>query len=468
MAFCNPIRSRMGLKIPSAVMRKAAFVLGFAGALFATGLPASAQGISLLRDTETEQLLRGYEVPLAKAAGLDPTAVHVYLIGDPTVNSFVAGGQNIFIQTGMILFAKTPNELIGVMAHETGHIKAGHLVRGEVGMQKATIPMLLSLVAGLAAMVAGAGEAGMVIMSAGQAVAQAQFTSFTYVQEGTADQIALRLLNATHQSPIGLYNTFQRFASEEAQHDVDYRPDPYAADHPVGQDRLAYLQQEVEASPYRDVKDSPAAMHAYLMMQAKLAGFALPVKEVLDRYPLTDTSEPARYARAMVYLRKPDLQKALDEIQSLIKDEPKNPFFYEVLGQIYMSMARPELSLPAYQRCVDLMPSAPQLRLGLATAQLATEKPELARAALLNLKAASLVENDDVFTWYETAQAYSELNNEPMADLSTAELYYNSGAFPQAARFAGRAQHGLVQGSADWERANDIMSAARASADEQR
>jgi predicted Zn-dependent protease len=458
----------MRLKIPHPMLRQMAFVLGFAASFFAVAVPASAQGIDLLRDTETEQLLRAYEVPLAKAAGLDPTAVHVYLIGDPTVNSFVAEGQNIFIQTGMILYAKNPNELIGVMAHETGHIKAGHLSRDSTGMRNAVIPMLLSLVIGLGAMAAGAGEAGAVIMSAGGAIAQAQFTAFTYVQEGTADQIAVRLLNATHQSPMGLYATFERFAAEEARHAVDYRPDPFAADHPVGQDRLAYLQREVDASPYRDVKDSPAAMHAYLMMQAKLAGFALPVKEVLDRYPLTDASEPARYARAMVYLRKPDLQKALDEIQSLIKDEPKNPFFYEVLGQIYMSMARPELSLPAYQRCVDLMPSAPQLRLGLATAQLATEKPELARAALLNLKAASLVENDDVFTWYETAQAYSELNNEPMADLSTAELYYNSGAFPQAARFAGRAQHGLVQGSADWERANDIMSAARASADEQR
>jgi predicted Zn-dependent protease len=468
LAFRNPIRNHRRLKIPRHTVRQLAFALGFLGGFLALALPASAQGISLLRDTETEQLLRSYEIPLAKAAGLDPTAVHVYLVGDPTVNSFVAGGQNIFIQTGMILFAKTPNELTGVLAHETGHIKAGHLTRGEVGMQKAAIPMLLSLVVGLAAMVAGAGEAGAVIMSAGQAIAQAQFTSFTYVQEGTADQIALQLLNATHQSPMGLYDTFQRFAEVEAQHAIAYRPDPYAADHPVGQDRLAYLQKGVDASPYRDVKDSPAALHAYLMMQAKLAGFVLPVNEVFDRYPLSDTSEPARYARAMAYMRQPNLKKALSDIQSLIADEPRNPFFYEVLGQIYLSMARPEQSLPAYQKCVDLMPSAPQLRLGLATAQLATGRKDLAKAALTNLKAATLVENDDPFTWYETAQAYSELGNEPMANLSTAELYYSNGGFKQAYIFASRAQHGLAQGSADWERANDITMASAASLREQR
>ncbi|HEY5346748.1 MAG TPA: hypothetical protein VIJ72_01040, partial [Rhizomicrobium sp.] len=214
--------------------------------------------------------------------------------------------------------------------------------------------------------------------------------------------------------------------------------------------------------------DSPAAMHAYLMMQAKLAGYSLPVKDVFDRYPASDTSEPARYAHAMADMRKPDLKQALVEIQSLIKDEPKNPFFYEVMGQIYISMARPNLSLPAYQKSVDLLPSAPQLHLGLATAQLATDNPALAGAALTNLKIAANIENDDAFTWFETAQAYSELSNEPMADLSTAELYYNIGDYGKAIAFAGRAQHGLTQGSADWERANDIVSAARASANEQR
>jgi predicted Zn-dependent protease len=195
------------------------------------------------------------------------------------------------------------------------------------------------------------------------------------------------------------------------------------------------------------------------MVQAKLAGFVLPVQEALNRYPVTDTSEPARYARAMIYLRRPNLTGALGEINSLIQDEPNNPYFYEVLGQIYLSMAKPDLAIPAYQKSVDLRPGAPQLRLGLATAQLATDNISLADAALKNLKAASLVENDDVFTWYETAQAYSNLHNEPMANLATAEAYYAAGSTKQAGIFAMRAQRGLAQGMADWERAGDIIGA---------
>jgi predicted Zn-dependent protease len=426
--------------------------------LIGTDLPAFAQGLNILRDTETEEMLKSYEQPLARAAGLQPDAVHVWLLGDPDVNAFVAFGSNMFVLSGIILTVKTPNELIGVMAHETGHIKAGHLIRGNVGMEKATIPMLLSLVVGVAAMIAGAGEAGMVLMGLGQAVAQAQFAQFTRVQESTADQIALQLLLATHQSPQGIYDTFARFASEEAQ--GAYKIDPYAVDHPVGQQRLDDIQGGVDSSPYRDVKDSPAVTHTFEMVQAKLAGFTLPVETALNHYPVSNTSEVARYARTMIYLRQPQLTKALTEVASLIAEEPNNPYFYEVQGQIYLSMARPQDAIPAYQRAVSLKPQAPQLRLALAVAQLATDRPDMSQAALSNLKVASLAENDDVFTWYETAQAYSNLKNLPMANLATAESYYAAGAMQQAVQFAARARRDLPQGTSDWERANDIMGAA--------
>ncbi len=432
------------------LIRKLSFALGFVAAFFAYGVPAYAQNNSqfALRDTESEEMLRSYEMPLARAAGLDLNIVHVYMISD----------LEIFINAGILLWLKKPNELIGVMAHETGHIAAGHLSRMQAGIHAATIPMLLSMLIGVGAMIAGAGEAGMVIMGMGQAVAQAQFMAFTRVQESTADQIAIKLLNATHQSPKGMMDTFQRFASEEAM--SAYKMDPYAVSHPIGQDRVMALQDLADASPYRDVQDPPEVVHTFEMVQAKLAGFMLPVKEVMSRYPVSNNSEPARYARAMAYMRMPNFKAALAEIDSLIRDEPNNPYFYEVRGQIYVSMAKPELGVADYQKCVDLKPSAPQLRLGLATAQLATENPLLAGDALKNLKAASLVENDDPTTWYETAQAYSTLKNEPMANLSTAELYYAVGDMQKAIIFAARARGGLVQGTPDWQQANDIIGAA--------
>jgi predicted Zn-dependent protease len=314
------------------------------------------------------------------------------------------------------------------------------------------------MVVGLAAIIAGAGALAPAIMGIGQSVAMGQFAAFTRVQESTADQIAAKLLLATHQSPKGMYETFQRFANEEAM--SAYKLDKFAVDHPSGQDRVFDLNDMVESSPYREVQDSPESLHTFLMVQAKLGGFVLPVKDALIRWPESDTSEPARYAHTMIYLRQPNLQKALATANGLIAEEPNNPYFYEVRGQIYLSLAKPALAIPDYQKSVNLRPRAPQLRLALATAQLATENPDLAAPALQNLRAAIQVEDDDPLTWFQTAQAYSTLKNEPMADLATAEVWYNAGDMRKALVFATRARGKLPQGGADWQRAGDIVAAA--------
>jgi predicted Zn-dependent protease len=244
--------------------------------------------------------------------------------------------------------------------------------------------------------------------------------------------------------------------------------DKFAVDHPSGQDRVFDLNDMVDSSPYREVQDSPEVLHTFQMAQAKLAGFVLPVKEALNRYPESDTSEPARYARAMIYMRQPNFQKALATVNGLIAEEPNNPYFYEVRGQIYLSLAKPALAIPDYQKSVNLRPRAPQLRTALATAQLATDDPAQAAPALQNLKAALLVEDDDALTWYQTAQAYSTLKNEPMANLATAELWYNAGDMRKALVFATRARGKLTQGSTDWQRASDIIGAAAPLAAQQR
>ena len=445
---------------------KAAILAGLLVAGF-TGQTAQAQrGIQILRDTETERVLRSYQDPFSKAAGLTPSAVKLYIVNDPTPNAFVAEGQNIFMHTGMMLYVRNPNELKGVMAHETGHIAGGHLSRGSDAIAKASVPMLLSMALGVAAMVAGAGDAGMAILMGGQTIAQGVFTSFSRTQEATADQMAMRYLTATKQSGRGMAAVFSRFADEEAML-MDQR-DNFGRSHPASRERVSSLETLVNASPYRDAYDSDTDLAAYRMIQAKVAGYVLPVSAALTRYPPSDMSKPARYARAMAYFRQPNLQKALAEIQSLIQDEPNNPYFHEVLGQIYVSMSKPQLGITPYQKAVDLLPDAPQLRVGLANALLATERPGLAQPALDHLKIALASENDDAFAWFEMAKAYSLLGNEPMANLSTAERYFNIGAYQQAAAFATRAQRVLKTGTPDWQRAADIASVSGPEAAKQR
>lgn len=447
MRICNPIDWPNKKTLRNAAM--------LAGLLVCVSAPVAAQGIALLQDTETERALRAYEDPILGVAGLDPVAVHMYIVNDPTINAFAAEGQNIFVNSGLFIQLRTPNELKGVLAHETGHIAGGHLERGSEAMQKATVPMLLSMIAGIAAAALGGGNAGMAIMAAGQQAAMASFNAFSRPQEATADQMGQKYLRETHQSGEGMVHVFERMANEMAR--VSVHPDQYASDHPADRDRVTALQLVADSSPYANVTDTPEEQHQFDMIKAKMIGYLSPVNDVLALYPVKNQSKPARYARAMAYMHKPQLKDALAEVNSLIKDEPNNPYFYEMLGQIYVEMSQPEKGVGPYQKSVDLLPDAPELRVALANAQLATERHELTQSAVANLKISLQQYDEDPFAWYLAAQGYSAIGNQPMADLATAERFYHVGD-ARSVVFATRAQKGLPEGSAEWQRANDIIS----------
>jgi predicted Zn-dependent protease len=461
LTFCNPSRRLGGLAAVLRTMsRVLCVVLPSLLALLVGVEPVMAQSGDVIRDTEIERLMYSYEEPILKAAGIDPASIKMYLLDDPSINAAATyspsadEGVVIVVNAGTFIRLDSPNQMIGVLAHETGHIAGGHLTRSRQAMSKAMIPMLIGMALGVAVMAAGGGEAGMAVMGLGQQAAQSTFNQFSRAQEGTADRMGQKFLLATHQSGRGMLEVFQKFARDEAH----YKIDPMYLDHPLSRDRIDMLQQLVDASPYKDVKDSPEAILKFQLVQAKLAGYLENVDTVLQRYPPSDTSEPARYARAMAYFRKPDMAKALTEINALIKEEPKNPYFWEVLGQIYVEMAQPLKGIAPYQKSVNLLPDAPLLRISLAAAEIATENPALTQPALANLKIALQQESDNTFGWYEAAQAYSDAGNQPMADLSTAERYYSVDGWKQAMIFATRAQQALPEGSRDWERAQDIVA----------
>jgi predicted Zn-dependent protease len=441
--------------------------------LLATIHSAAAQGIDIIRDAEIERVLRTYEDPILNAAGIDPHTIKVYLVNDPEINAFATQSpvpgeaESIFVNAGTFLQLNTPNQIIGILAHETGHVAGGDIVRGQEAMRKAMIPMLLGMALGAAAAVLGGGEAGMGIMALGEQAAQAQYFQFSRAQEGTADQRGQKYLLMTHQSGRGMLEVFSKFANMEAEYTFG-RNTPLISDHPLSRERIGLLQQLVDASPYKDVKDSPEAVHEFHLIQAKLAGFLDKVPTALARYPVSDTSEEAHYARAIAYFREPDMKNALAEANTLVTINPKNPYFWEVLGQIYVEMAQPQNGILPYQKSVDLAPNEPLLRLSLAAAEIATGKPQFAKPALDNLKIVLQQENNNTFAWYEAAQAYSDTGDEPMANLSTAELDYNVGNFPAAAHFATLAQHRLAAGSPNWQRATDILAVADSNPDRRR
>lgn len=424
---------------------------------------AQGQGISMIRDTEAERVLRGYLDPILLVAGLRPESVQLHIVNDPSINAFVADGQNMFIHTGLIMALDTPNQISGVLAHETGHMADGHLTRAMAGMRAATVPMLLSMAAGLAAMIAGAPAAGQAILLGGQQIAERTFLAFTRTQESAADQAGMRYLTATHQSGMGMVQVFKRFESQEVL--SARRADPFAQSHPVPIERISALQNLVDASPYRDVKDSAETQYAFDMMRAKLRGYIQRPDVVFRQYPESNTAKPARYARAMAHFREPNMAKALGEIESLIADEPNNPYFLEMYGQIKVEMGKVEEGIAPYKRAVELVPDAPLIRVALAAAMLGTENPNYTKQAAQELQNAITQEADEPIAWYELAQAYARLGQTGKAELATAERYFVVEAFPQAIQFAGRAQRQLQQGSTDWQRATDILAIAQTQAE---
>ena len=432
-------------------------------AVSATPTPVYAQ--SIIRDTEVERALRTYLDPLLGVAGLQSDAVHLYIVNDQSINAFVAEGQNMFLNTGLLMQLDVPNQVIGVMAHETGHMAGGHLVRNMQGARAASIPLLLSMAAGIAAMAAGAPDAGSAILMGGQQIAQRTYLAFSRTQEASADQAGVRYLTATHQSGQGMLQVFKRFESQEIL--MSQHIDPFAQSHPAPADRISSLQMLVDASPYRDVKDSPASQYAFDMMRAKLRGYIERPEVTLRRYPVADTSKPARYARAMAYFHQPNMAGALTEIESLLKDEPGNPYFLEMYGQINVEMGKVEEGIAPYAKAVQVLPDAPLIRVALGAAMLGTENPKYNGPATQELQTAIAQERDNAFAWYELALAYARAGKTGQAELATAERCFALYVFPCAVQFAGRSQRQLAQGSTDWQRASDIIAISQAQLAEQ-
>ncbi|MES1157336.1 MAG: M48 family metalloprotease [Alphaproteobacteria bacterium] len=426
--------------------------------VFANTPPARAAEGGLIRDTEIEDTLRVYATPIWVAAGLNPDDIHIYIVEDNSINAFVSDGQNIFVHTGLILAAKTPNEIIGVIAHETGHIAGGHLARNYEAMRTAMRPALISIGLGVLAIAAGAGDAGAALIAGAPQFAQASLVTHTQVQESSADQAAVTFLDASGQSGRGLITFFNR---ELRPYEFNVRNIPaYMKTHPFTSDRVEALRRRVEAADHRDAVDTPDNIERLNFMQAKLIGFLRSQGQTLARYPASDTSQFARYARAVAYYRVSDLANARVELNSLIAESPNNPYFQELMGQILFENGKATESLPYHRRSVELAPHKPLLEINLARAYTASQGRAGADQAISLLEDAVAREPDNAFAWRELASAHDLKGEEGLAELASAEQNFSMGDFGAAQNFAERARRTLTRGTPSFQRATDIASFA--------
>ncbi len=416
---------------------------------------ASAQ--SLLRDAEIEQWLDDYSRPIFRAAGLPADEIEILIVGDQSFNAF-AGGLTMGVNSGLITLSDTPNEIEGVIAHEAGHIAGGHTARSDEAYSAATRPMILSLVLAAGAIAAGAPDAGLGILALGQTVGIANALKYSRGQESSADQAALSYLDAVGHSGAGLIQSFKRLSGSQIVH--SQRVNPYLQSHPLALARVNALEERAQTLSHFDAKDSPEEIHRLRMIQAKILGFMQPSQFTLRQYPLSDTSDPAQYARAVAYYRGTEMEKALKEIDALLEKHPENPFFHELKGQMLFEFGRVADSVEPHRRSVALLPDKALLRINLGRALAASEETDDLNAAVKELKAALLVEPDNSFGWFELARAQGALGHDGLADLAMAESRYNVGAKPDAAQFARRALQRIPKGTPEWRQANDIIVAS--------
>ncbi len=405
-----------------------------------------------------EGIIRSYATPLFEAAGLDADSVRIYLVNDDTLNAFVAGGMNLFINTGLLMEAESANQIIGVIAHETGHIAGGHLARTQEALRNASTEAIIAFVLGIAAVAAGQGQAGTAIIGGGTAIAQADLLKYSRTQESAADHAGVSYLDATGQSSRGLLDFFDILGNQELL--LSSQQSPYVRTHPMTNERMDFVRHHVESSPYSDAPEPQAFDDGFARMHAKLVGFLRPLNRVLQDYPETDDSLAGRYARAIGYYRAGNLAKALPLIDGLIAEHPDDPFFQELKGQILMENGRGREALPYYQASVRMAPHEPLLRQGLAQVQLDTEDPALNRDALANLEEVTRIELNNSAAWRLLSIAYGRDGQLPMAALALAEAALARGNKPEARAQASRALQQLPEGSPAWLRAQDIENAA--------
>jgi len=445
---------------------------GLAAALLMALLPlapARAQGLPLIRDTEIERLLNDYSQSIFRAAGLGTGRVTVRIVNNEAFNAFVIDGRNVFMNTGTLMMANTPNEVIGVLAHESGHIAGGHMAALRARIAKDQTRALLIQLLGIGAMIGGAvsgGDSGREIGSAGQGVMMGGnelimrgLTAERRSQESAADQAGLKYLNATGQSGLGMLTTFERFAGQELFSDA--HRDAFARTHPVAADRLARLRQLVESSPYYKVTDPPALQMRHDMVRAKLSGYMEPPAAVFNRYPASDASLPARYARAIASFRQGGggLEQALAGADALIRDRPNDPYFWEIKGDFLQKAGRPQESIAPLRKALQLLNGdAPLIGVQLAQSLIQTKNPKSTEEAVALLRGAIVKEPDNATAYNTLGQAYYDKGLVPQAELARAQGLFYFGALKEAQEFAKRAQAALQPGSPDWVKADDIIN----------
>ncbi|MER8747938.1 M48 family metalloprotease [Mesorhizobium sp. M1050] len=429
----------------------------------ASSVSAFAQNVPVVRDAEIEALVRDYARPIFRAAGLANDGIDIVLVNDQSFNAFVTG-RRLFINTGALMTAETPNEIIGVIAHEAGHIAGGHQQKLRDQLERAKTMAIIATLLGAGAMVAGAttnsrglAGAGVGVAAGGGEMAQRSILAYQRTEEMTADRSAITYLNATGQSGMGMLKTFRRFQTALSLSGAQV--DPYRISHPMPQDRISNLDVLVKQSPNVDRLDPPALQQRHDMMRVKIAVYMDGQAAASRLMRKMQGTLAAQYGDAQSTYLFGNIAAALAKTNALIKAQPKNAYFQELRGDILMKANKPKDAAGAYAKAVSLDPArSGLLPVSLGQALMAVGTPDSLKKAVVQINNGLERDKENSAGYRYLAQAYGELGDIPGAELATAEGHFYSGNYKDAKIFAMRAQQEMKRGEPRWLRAQDIIN----------
>jgi predicted Zn-dependent protease len=457
---------RMALHKGSSKLTAVTTAVALAIAPMSSAVAQQAKGPPIIRDTEAEQLLRDYTRPILRAAGLEKQNIQIVILNQSVFNAFVADGRRIFVNYGAMMQSENPNQIIGVLAHETGHLAGGHLAKLREQLAQAQTQMIIAMLLGAGAMVAGArssnsnnglANAGAAAIAGPQEMIRRTLISYQRQQEENADRAGVKFLTATGQSAKGMYDTFKRFTDDSLF--AARGADPYQQSHPMPVERVAALEELARSSPYWDKKDDPALQLRHDMVRAKISAFMERQDTVYRRYPLSNDGLPARYARAIATYLHGDLRSALAQIDGLIQVQPSNPYFYELRGQALLEGGKPAEAIAPLRKAVQLSNNAPLIEMLLGQALVGTNDKAHTEDAIAILRAAVARETEAPLGYTQLAMAYGRKGDFAQADLASAQAAFLRGDNKTARELASRAKTRFAIGTPGWVKADDIVAA---------
>lgn len=419
-------------------------------------MASAGWGATLINDTEIERHLTELVEPLATAAGIPANRLKINIVNSDEFNAFVRGGEEVFIYTGLLTQIKTPDALQAVVAHEMGHTIGGHMAqmssRMDAEMRRAMIIQAL----GVGLMVAGGNPAfGAGVLAGASGVANQSMLAFSRDEERMADNLGLDLMSRAGQNPDGFITVFEQM--QDISGVAETRINPNKINHPLTAERLKNVRDYLAKNPPQTIPDAQTTRRRgaeYERMRAKLIGYLYDAQRVKDTYPSSDKSDAAIYARAIANMRQGNLDGARIGVGTLIGRDSKNPYYYELLGDIDYQYGHYDDSVDAYTRSLELAGNTPQIQTALALVLTERNKPG-DRARAIELCRGALLGAPSPLAYWVLARAFG--SDDGRGDWAMAEFYYMNGDTARATEYARRAQKRLKKGTPEYIKSGELI-----------